>query len=92
MKEISKYIASDIENGLSYLKVGLNNMIDDIIINHSNYEFKNIPINLVKDCVISKNYKLSQVSTNHYIVKDKLNNELISIIDNGTTKFSCLIS
>ena len=95
----NKFINTDIYNGISYLKVGISNAIDDIINNKSDYDLIHIPYSIVKECVEMKGYiiktelQLSGKYTSY--IKDKLNNELLKVEGNlidGEARFRSLIS
>lgn len=90
----SKYIVSDINNGLAYLKVGILNLIDDIISScNGSYKFKHISLSLIKECVKIRKLKFIKFK-DYYIIKDELNNNLIKVEteNDGTVKFESLIS
>ena len=98
MDDFNKFINDDICNGISYLRVGISNMINDIIQNNATYNVDNIPYSLIEQCVKLKGFIIrTNMGFGKFtsVVKDSLNNELIKIEGNiidGTTKFRSLIS
>jgi len=94
----AKYINYDIENGVLYMRCGINNIIDDVINNGSAYSFKNIPYSLIKEYINLRNYyndfNLSSNGDYTSIIRDRLNNDLVLIkgnLINGTAEFKNLL-